>query len=110
EPTRAWSPPFARLPVARKQRRRHAMTEKIFDEVWDEQIIEPVIEPERYELAAGPAYHFELPRRDFFKVLGGGVLIVLTLKDALGQQESGGGQRRGGGQAMPKEISAWLHI
>jgi isoquinoline 1-oxidoreductase len=80
------------------------MTEKIFDDIL-------AIEPERYELAAGPAYHFELPRRDFFKVLGGGMLIVLTLKDALAQQESGGGgQRRGGGQSMPKEISAWLHI
>jgi isoquinoline 1-oxidoreductase len=90
------------------------MIERIVDDVSLEQAIEPVIEPaiepERYELAAGPAYHFELPRRDFFKVLGGGVLIVLTLKDAFGQQESGGGQRRGGGQSMPKQIGAWLHI
>jgi isoquinoline 1-oxidoreductase len=69
------------------------------------------LEPERYELAADPAYQFELgeiQRRDFFKVLGAGVLIVLTLKDALAQQESGGG-RRGGG-SRPVEISAWLHI
>src|SRR5262245_9194430 len=70
------------------------------------------LEPERYELTTGPAYQFELgelQRRDFFKVLGGGVLIVLTLKEALAQQESGGGGRRGGG-SRPVEISAWLHI
>jgi nicotinate dehydrogenase subunit B len=85
------------------------MTEKTFDEILAESGLEPALEPERYELAAGPAYRFELQRRDFFKVLGGGVLIVLTLKDALAQQESGGGQRRGG-NPMPKEISAWLHI
>jgi len=70
------------------------------------------LEPERYELTAGPAYQFELgemQRRDFFKVLGGGVVIVLTLKGALAQQESGGGGRRGGG-SRPVEIGAWLHI
>jgi isoquinoline 1-oxidoreductase len=68
------------------------------------------LEPERYELTAGPAYQFELgeiQRRDFFKILGGGVLIVMTLKDALAQQESGGG-RRGG--SRPVDIGAWLHI
>jgi nicotinate dehydrogenase subunit B len=70
------------------------------------------LEAERYELTAGPAYQFELgemQRRDFFKVLGGGVLIVLALKDAMAQQESGGGGRRGGGP-RPVEIGAWLHI
>ncbi|MGH9940510.1 MAG: molybdopterin cofactor-binding domain-containing protein [Blastocatellia bacterium] len=70
------------------------------------------LEPERYELTAGPAYQFELgemQRRDFFKALSGGVLIVLTLKDALAQQESGSGGRRGGG-SRPVEIGAWLHI
>ncbi len=70
------------------------------------------LEPERYELAADPVYQFELgelQRRDFFKVLGGGVLIVLALKDAIAQQESGGGGRRGGAP-RPVEIGAWLHI
>ncbi len=73
------------------------------------------LEPERYELAADPVYQFELgemQRRDFFKVLakaGGGVLIVLALKDALAQQESGRGGRRGGAP-RPVEIGAWLHI
>ncbi len=49
------------------------MTERLMDE----------IELERYELAEGAAYHFEMHRRDFFKTLGGGILIAFTIKDAL---------------------------
>jgi isoquinoline 1-oxidoreductase len=76
-------------------------------------IEETLFEPERYELAAGPAYRFalgELARRDFFKVLGGGVLIVLMLRDAFAQQESGGGRGGRRGSSRPTEIGAWLHI
>jgi isoquinoline 1-oxidoreductase len=71
---------------------------------------ETLLEPERYELTAGPAYQFalgELTRRDVFKVLGGGVLIVLMLKDAVAQQASDGERR---GSLRPVEIGAWLHI
>ncbi|MGH9803408.1 MAG: molybdopterin cofactor-binding domain-containing protein, partial [Blastocatellia bacterium] len=67
------------------------------------------VEPERYELTAAPAYHFEMPRRDFFKALGCGVLIVFALNEAEAQQESGGG-RRGGATRQPQEIGAWLHV
>jgi isoquinoline 1-oxidoreductase len=70
---------------------------------------EILIEPERYELTAAPFYHFEIARRDFFKGLGGGLLIVFALKEARAQQESGGG-RRGGGGSAPQNIGAWLHI
>ncbi len=66
------------------------------------------IEAEQYELAAPPRYRFELDRRDFFKVLGCGVLVLLLGNDAAAQ-ETGGGRRRGGGQ-RPTDISAWLHI
>lgn len=69
----------------------------------------PFIEPERYELHAAPAYRLELQRRDFFKFLGAGLLVACVMKDALAFQESGGGRRQGG-QALPREISAWLHI
>ncbi|HKS39277.1 MAG TPA: molybdopterin cofactor-binding domain-containing protein [Blastocatellia bacterium] len=75
------------------------MTERMMDE----------IELERYELNEGAAYHFEMHRRDFFKTLGGGILIVFAIKDALAVQESGGGQRPQSG-SLPKEIGAWLHI
>ena len=36
-----------------------------------------MLELERYELFTGPAYRFELERRDLLKVLGGGLLFVL---------------------------------
>ncbi|MEW6131245.1 MAG: molybdopterin cofactor-binding domain-containing protein [Acidobacteriota bacterium] len=70
--------------------------------------LEPPIEPDRYELSELPLYHFEIARRDFFKTLGGGLVIAFTLSEALGQQESGG-RRRGGG-ALPQDIGSWLHI
>ena len=53
------------------------------------------LEPERYELAAPPAYRFEVDRREFFKFLGAGILIVGALKNAHAFQESG----RPGGRA-----------
>jgi nicotinate dehydrogenase subunit B len=67
-------------------------------------------EPERYELHAGPTYRFEPDRRDFFKVMGGGLTVLLVLNSRVEAQESGGAGRRSGGQAMPQEIGAWLHI
>ncbi len=79
------------------------------DELSTEPELEPELEPERYELHAGPAFHFDIARRDFFKTAGGGVFIALALRGSLAQ-ESGGGQRRGQGGGMPKEIGAWLHI
>jgi isoquinoline 1-oxidoreductase len=47
-----------------------------------------------------------LDRRDFLKVLGGGLLICLTHTSSWAQ-ESG---RTFGGHELPKELSAWLHI
>jgi nicotinate dehydrogenase subunit B len=66
------------------------------------------LEPERYELSAPAMYHFAVDRRDFFKFLGAGVLIVCVLKD-LHAQESGG-DKRGQAASLPKDIAAWLHI
>ena len=67
------------------------------------------LEPERYELLAAPPYRFDLDRREFFKFLGAGVLVVSVLKPAIVAQESGGA-RRGRGDSLPKEIDAWLHL
>ena len=36
---------------------------------------EIILEPERYELHAAPLYRFELDRREFFKLLGCGVVV-----------------------------------
>jgi CO/xanthine dehydrogenase Mo-binding subunit len=72
-------------------------------------IVPPEIEAERYELFSSPAYHFDLDRREFFKILGAGLLIVCVMPRAEAGQESG---RRsfGRGEQVPREISAWLHI
>ncbi|HYA97939.1 MAG TPA: molybdopterin cofactor-binding domain-containing protein [Methylomirabilota bacterium] len=75
----------------------------------DKLLPEPPIEPERYEFAAGPAYHFETDRRDFFKLIGSGLLVACAWREAGAQQESGGGRRFGEG-ALPKDIQSWLHV
>ena len=66
------------------------------------------LEPERYELKAAPLYRFDLDRREFFKFLGAGILVVSVLKQSPWSQESGGARRAG--DSLPKEIDAWLHI
>jgi nicotinate dehydrogenase subunit B len=66
-------------------------------------------EPERYELTSPSQYHFDLDRREFFKLLGSGVLVVSVLKQAAWEQESGGARSRRG-EALPTQIDAWLHI
>jgi nicotinate dehydrogenase subunit B len=67
------------------------------------------LEPERYELRAAAPYHFDLDRRDFFKFLGAGIVVVSVLKPAIAAQESGGGRQRRG-ESLPQEIDAWLHL
>jgi nicotinate dehydrogenase subunit B len=70
-----------------------------------------LFEVERYELFAGPAYRFTPDRRDFLKLLGGGILVLLTLDPSeMEAQESGGRRRGGGGGEMPQNLGAWLHI
>jgi nicotinate dehydrogenase subunit B len=66
------------------------------------------LEPERYELRAAAPYRFDLDRRDFFKFLGAGVVVVSVLKPAIIAQESGGSRRPG--ESLPQQIDAWLHI
>jgi nicotinate dehydrogenase subunit B len=67
------------------------------------------LEPERYELSAPPTYHFEIDRREWFKFLGAGLLVVCVMKNLNAAQESGGAKRPTG-EALPKEIGAWLHL
>ncbi len=68
-----------------------------------------IAEPERYELLEAPAYHFELDRRDFFKLLGADMVVISLPKVAWSLQESGG-RRRFFGEPLPTAINAWLHI
>ena len=52
-------------------------------------------------------YRFELQRREFFKLLGGGVLVGMCVQ-ALAQ-ESGGGRRQSEDD-LPTAMAAWLHV
>lgn len=61
------------------------------------------IEPERYELAARPVYRFDVDRRDFLGLLGGGLLVVVSSS----AQERRGFRRP---EAQPQDLDAWLHI
>jgi nicotinate dehydrogenase subunit B len=68
------------------------------------------IEAERYELAEAPGYDFTLTRRELFRTLGAGLLVLALVPDAEAQESGrGGGQFRRGG-AGPTDIGAWLHF
>src|SRR5258706_2231595 len=63
------------------------------------------IEPERYEFSERRPYCFEVDRREFFKLLGAGMIVCATASAA--QQREGA---RRGGQAAPAKIESWIHI
>ncbi len=65
---------------------------------------------ENAEQSSTPKLHdaFQLQRREFFKVLGGGLLVGMCVSSLA--QESG---RKPGGESeddLPKSLSAWLHV
>ena len=62
-------------------------------------------EPERYELAEEQAFTQELDRRDFFRVVGAGLVVGFLLSKGVGDAVA----QRGGG-AGPTDLGAWLHI
>jgi nicotinate dehydrogenase subunit B len=89
------------------------------DMIMPPDLIEIPIELERYELFAAPTYRFGVDRREFFKLFGGGIAIVFTLKDVLAQEtrqptssgrQAGEAGRPAQNQSLPKELGAWLHI
>jgi isoquinoline 1-oxidoreductase len=49
---------------------------------------------------------FQLDRRDFLKLCGGGLLVCFSGASSLAQEAG----RRFGEHELPKEISAWVHI
>ena len=56
--------------------------------------------------SANKLHQFQLDRRNFLKVFGGGLIVCLTDRNVLAQ-ESGRGF---GSHDLPKEVSAWIHI
>jgi isoquinoline 1-oxidoreductase len=67
---------------------------------------EYAIEPERYELTEAQRYRFELERRDFLRVIGGGLVVVAALPSVFAQESGRGSQARG----ETSNLAAWLHI
>jgi len=52
-------------------------------------------------------FNFELQRREFCKLLGGGLMVFLSVGDLLSQES---GRRFNRGEESPPAIAAWLHI
>jgi CO/xanthine dehydrogenase Mo-binding subunit len=68
---------------------------------------EHAVEPERYELDEPQRYLFEVERREFFRLMGGGLLVTVALAEALAQESGRGGAQ---GRAPAAELAAWLHV
>src|ERR1700679_2384815 len=64
-------------------------------------------EVERYELYAERAFTLELNRRDFFRVVGGGLVVAFLLGNGVADYAFA---QRPGRQPASKELGAWLHI
>ncbi len=62
------------------------------------------IEPERYEFFEDGAPALELDRRDFFRLVGGGLVVALFLRGLPAPAQ------RGGFGNQPDDIGAWLHV
>jgi isoquinoline 1-oxidoreductase len=75
------------------------MTHDLGDESW--------VEVERYELFERPRYKFEPDRRDFLKLVGGGILVCVAWNPLDGQESGRSGRSR---LSSPQELDAWLHI
>jgi isoquinoline 1-oxidoreductase len=52
-------------------------------------------------------HHFELDRRTFLKLFGGGLLVCMSGKEATAQES---GRRGSAAHELPKEVCAWIHI
>ena len=64
------------------------------------------IEPDRLELFAPPTYRFDVARRDFFRIVGSGVVVACAVREGAAQES---GRTRGGAE-LPRNVGAWLHI
>ena len=74
----------------------------------DETVRQLELEIQQHEAVPRLSYGFELGRRDFFKVMGGGVLVCLCAGPIQAQES--GRTRRSSEDDLPESLSAWLHI
>lgn len=63
------------------------------------------IEPDRLELFAPPSYRFDVARRDFFRIVGTGLVVACVTRG--GEAQESGRSRR---EEPPGDLTAWLHI
>jgi nicotinate dehydrogenase subunit B len=69
------------------------------------------IEPERYELFTDPTHHFDLARRDFFKLLGAGIAVFsVAAKSGTAAAQETAPSRHFHNEPLPRDITAWLHV
>ena len=52
-------------------------------------------------------YGFDLDRRDFFKLMGAGVLVCLSLRTSAAQES---GRNAFSEEQLPASLAAWLHV
>lgn len=72
-----------------------------------------MIELERYELFEGPSYSFQFDRREFIRVFGAGIVLIVPVSRMLAQQGQRGQGESGRGTSndrVPNDIGAWIHI
>jgi nicotinate dehydrogenase subunit B len=67
-----------------------------------------ILEPERYEFSSASIHHFDLARREFFKLLGAGIAVFAVVTKSRAQETAPSHGFHP--QALPIDISAWLHI
>ncbi|MFY9559981.1 MAG: molybdopterin cofactor-binding domain-containing protein [Terriglobales bacterium] len=73
----------------------------------DESNRELVLQNQEQTATARLNYSFDLRRRDFCKLLGGGLVVFLSAGELLSQES---GRRFNSEDELPQAISAWLHI
>ena len=59
------------------------------------------------DITTDPEPRFPLDRREFLKLVGGGILVFSTVRCSWAQE---GGRRRGRGQQLPEDFNAFLRI
>src|SRR4029450_11149639 len=95
----------ADYPSGRASRRGGERRRAMKSDVFLAPEVEPEIELERYELREAPRYQFDLDRRDFFRLVGSGIVVCLLVDGEADAQQRGFGGR--GGSSGPREIGGW---
>ena len=73
----------------------------------DKSLRELILENQEQGAIARLTYGFEVGRRDFCKMLGGGLVVFLSAGELLSQEA---GRRFNNEDELPQQIAAWLHV